>query len=53
MNSIYGEHMELVCRKGFYPYEYIDNDSKLNEIGLPPKSAFYDKLKQIISFFFK
>ena len=46
MNSIYGEHMELLCRKGFYPYEYIDNENKLDEIGLPPKSAFYSKLTQ-------
>jgi hypothetical protein len=46
MNSIYGEHMELLCRKGFYPHEYIDNDSKLDEIGLPPKSAFYSELAQ-------
>ena len=38
--------MEILCRKGFYPYEYIDNETKLNEIGLPPKSAFYSKLTQ-------
>jgi hypothetical protein len=37
MNSIYGDHMELLCRKGFYPYEYIDNETKLDEIGLPPQ----------------
>ena len=37
MNSIYGEHMELLCRKGFCPYEYIDIENKLDEIGLPPK----------------
>jgi hypothetical protein len=40
MNAIYGDHMEILCRKGFYPYEYIDNESKLDEIGLLPKSAF-------------
>ena len=44
MRSIYGDHMDILCRKGFYPYEYIDNDSKLDEIGLPPTSAFYPKL---------
>ena len=36
--------MDLLCKKGLYPYEYIDNDEKLNEIGLPPKEAFYSKL---------
>ena len=46
MNSIYGDHMELLCRKGFYPYEYIDNETKLDELGLLPKSAFYSKLTQ-------
>ena len=46
LNSMYGDHMELLCRKGFYPYEYIDNDSTLDEIGLPPKSAFYSNLTQ-------
>jgi hypothetical protein len=46
MNSIYGDHMELLCRKGFYPYVYIDNETKLDEIGLPPTSAFYSKLTQ-------
>ena len=46
MNSIYGEHMEILCRQDFYPYAYIDNESKLDEIGLPPKAAFYSKLTQ-------
>ena len=46
MLSTYGDHMDILCRKGFYPYEYIDNDSKLNEIGLPPKAAVYSKLTQ-------
>ena len=46
MNSIYGDHMDILCRKGLCPYEYIDNESKFDEIGLPPKSAFYYKLTQ-------
>ena len=28
--------MDLLCRKGYYPYEWVDNDSKLNYKGLPP-----------------
>ena len=31
------EDMDILCRKGFYPYEFIDNDDKLNYPGLPPK----------------
>ena len=46
MFSVYGDTIDIVCKEGFYPYEYIDNDSKLDEIGLPPKSAFYSKITQ-------
>ena len=46
MNTIYGDHMEILCRQGYYTYEYIDNETKLDEIGLPPTSAFYSKLTQ-------
>ena len=38
--------MDILCRKGCCPYEYIDNDSKLDEVGLPPKYAFQSKLTQ-------
>ena len=35
---------ELIKRKGFYPYEYMDAEEKLNETKLPPREAFYSKL---------
>ena len=37
-------HLELLLRKGVYPYDYIDCLEKLNEPALPSKSAFYSKL---------
>ena len=46
MKQYFNEHMDLLCRKGFYPYEFIDNDEKLNYNGLPPKEKFYSKLSQ-------
>ena len=37
--------MKLVCQKGHYPYEFIDDYNKLHHETLPPKEAFYSKLK--------
>lgn len=38
------DHMDLVLRKGVYPYDYIDNPERFNETSLPPIEAFYSKL---------
>ena len=46
MKSVYPEHYELLCRKGFYPYEWVDDISKLDHTGLPPIEAFDNKLTQ-------
>ena len=35
---------KLLLRKGVYPYDYIDSESKLLETTLPPKEAFYSVL---------
>ncbi len=32
--------MALIARKGVYPYEFIDDHTKLNYPGLPPKESF-------------
>ena len=41
----YGEDkLELLPRKGTYPYEYMDTPEKLEETQLPPKEAFYSRL---------
>ena len=35
----------LLKRKGVYPYDYVDSVDKLAESSLPPKQAFYSRLK--------
>ena len=35
---------KLMRRKGVYPYEYMDNWEKFEEVKLPDKEAFYSKL---------
>jgi len=39
--------LDLVLRKGIYPYDYMDSLEKLNEPRLPPKDAIYSKLNGI------
>ena len=34
----------LLLRKGVYPYEYMDNWERFNEMSLPSKESFYSKL---------
>jgi len=45
MKDSFGEHMELICRKGIYPYEWFDDIEKFNYNGLPEKGAFYSRLR--------
>ena len=37
---IHKEGFELLTRKGVYPYEYMDDFSKMEETSLPPKEKF-------------
>ena len=39
------ERRALILRKGVYPYEYMYSFEWFNETSLPPKEAFYSKLK--------
>ena len=38
------EHIELLCQKNIYLYEFVDHISKLDHVGLPPKEAVYSSL---------
>ena len=38
--------LELLQRKGVFPYEYMDDWTKLDELQLPEKAAFYSRLRQ-------
>ena len=37
---------EFVCQKGLCPYEWVDGLNKLKYKGLPPREAFYSRLKR-------
>ena len=37
--------MELICKKGVYLYEWVDDNERFKQEGLPPIKAFYSKLR--------
>ena len=37
-------NLDLITRKGIYPYDYVSSLDKLSETSLPPKEAFYSLL---------
>jgi hypothetical protein len=39
-----GKQLDLLLRKGVYPYDYVDCLAKLDETSLPPKDSFYSRL---------
>ena len=39
-----GDSVELVRRKGVYPYDYMDSFERFEETEFPPQSAFFNKL---------
>ncbi|CAG8632536.1 28_t:CDS:2, partial [Paraglomus occultum] len=43
------KQIALVCRKGVYPYEYIDSHDRFSETELPPFHEFHGKLNGKIS----
>lgn len=45
MKSVFtGEYLELMTRKGVYPYDYMNSWERFSETKLPPKEAFYSGL---------
>ena len=39
MKRHFPEHIEQLCQKNIYPYEFVDHISKLDHVGLPPKGG--------------
>ena len=42
--EIFRKNVDLLTRKGVYPYDYVSSMEKLSETQLPPKEEFYSKL---------
>ena len=40
-----GVDHKLLLRKGVFPYDYLDSFERLNEQQLPPREAFFSKLR--------
>ena len=41
---VFKKNVDLLTRKGVYPYDYVSSLDKLSETQLPPKEDFYSKL---------
>ncbi|XP_065665727.1 uncharacterized protein LOC136087148 [Hydra vulgaris] len=39
-----GKQLDLLMKKGVYPYNWVDSIDKFNEEQLPPKESFFSKL---------
>ncbi|XP_065662566.1 uncharacterized protein LOC136085205 [Hydra vulgaris] len=39
-----GKQLDLLLRKGAFPYDWVDSNDKFNETQIPPKELFFSKL---------
>lgn len=44
LNNFYDKNLDLLMKKSFYPYEFMDDIKKLDETSLPEKKHFYSSL---------
>ena len=44
MRREFSEQLDLLCKKGHYPYEWVDDESKLDHVGLPPREVWGSEL---------
>ena len=42
--KVFKKNVDLLTRKGVYPYDYVSSMEKLTETQLPPKEEFYSRL---------
>ena len=40
------EHVEMLVRKGIYPYEYVTNERKFEDVSLPAPEHLYNRLAE-------
>ena len=45
-SSLSNEDFELLTRKGVFPYEYVDDATKLLDTRLPPRESFFSSLTE-------
>ncbi len=46
LDEFSGQEVDLLLRKGVYPYEYMDSADSFKETSLPSKVSFYSVLRQ-------
>ena len=46
MKKRYGEHFDLMCKKGIYSYAWVTSFDKMDYVDIPPVDAFCSSLKQ-------
>lgn len=45
LTTFFKQNVDLILRKGIFPYEYMTDESKFDDASLPPIAEFYSSLK--------